>query len=112
MALSPQLEEHNLALLVEQKLDSMRLYSDPGNHVAQQFGVAMQLPEEVRAAQESVGLDLAAFNGDESGVLPLASRFIIDGSGIIRHASISTENKERPPAEELLATLRAMNQGS
>lgn len=61
--------------------------------------------------QVYVGLkiDLPRVNGDDSWQLPMTSRFIIDRTGIIRHAEFHPDYTIRPDPEETLAILRNLN---
>ena len=70
VAISPQLREHSLRL-VEEKRIPFDLLGDPGNAVAAAFGVRFVLPDDLRLVNRSLGLDLSAFNGDDSWELPM-----------------------------------------
>ena len=95
VAISPQLPKQSRALRKDKSLAFDLLY-DPGNHVADLFGVRFALPEAERDNYRGVGLDLGAFNGDDSWTLPLPARFVIDQEGIIRDAVIQSDVTVRP----------------
>lgn len=107
MLISPQLNEHNKAIAEEKKL-AVDILSDPGNQVADQFGLRYELPEDLKALYQQFGLDVAAHNGDDSWSLPLPARYVIDAGGIIRHADVHADYTQRPDPEETLAFLRQM----
>jgi hypothetical protein len=49
-----------------------------------------------RELHSSVGIDLAAFNGDDSWELPAAAVFIVDANGIIRCQQEPALTAEQP----------------
>ena len=84
------------------------LLSDPGNQVADSFGVRFALPEKERSNYRSMGLDLAVFNGDDSWALPLPARFILDQEGVVRDAVIQTDITVRPDPQATLNILHSL----
>ena len=95
VVVSPQLPEYSSGVRKDKSL-TFDLLSDPGNQVADSFGVRFALPEEERSNYRSMGLDLAVFNGDDSWTLPLPARFVLDRDGVIRDAVIQTDITVRP----------------
>jgi peroxiredoxin len=108
--ISPQLPEYSRSVCKDKKL-TFDLLSDPGNQVADAFGVRFALPEEERSNYRSVGLDLAVFNGDDSWTLPLPARFVVDQQGVIRAAVIQSDIAVRPDPQTGLDVVRSL-QGS
>lgn len=109
VAISPQLSEHSLALVKAKQL-TFEILSDPGNAVAQKFGLVHSLPEDLRKIYLQFGIDLPKHNGDDSWTLPLAARFIIDGEAIIRYAEVDADYTVRPDPEHTLEALK-INEG-
>ena len=107
VAISPQQVEHNLAMQQEKKL-KFEMLSDPGNNVAKSYNILYQLPEELQQVYMQFDLNLPMYNNDESWVLPLTSRFIIDQEQIIRYAKITTDHTIRPEPEETLKALETL----
>lgn len=107
VAISPQQVEHNLAMQKEKNLQ-FEMLSDPGNKVAESYSILYQLPEELQQVYMQFDLNLPLYNNDESWVLPLASRFIIDQEQIIRYAKITTDHTIRPEPEETLKALETL----
>jgi len=102
---SPQLEEHNRAIAEEKKL-SVHILSDPGNQVAERYGVRFKLPEDFKQVYMNFGISLDAYNGDPSWTLPMSTRLIIDRDGIIRYTEISPDYTVRPDPEDTIKALR------
>ena len=55
-----------------------------------------------------VGIDLAVFNGDDSGELPLTGTFVIAQDGTIAWAATEADFKQRPDPAVLLAALAGL----
>ena len=69
VALSPETPDNSLSTAEKNHLD-FEVLSDRGNKVAHAYGVAYKIPKVV-ADQFKGRLDLAKYNGDDSGELPL-----------------------------------------
>ena len=105
IAISPQLQSFNREFREEKKL-TFEILSDPGNEVAQRYGIKYKLPEDLREVYLQFNIDLPKYNGDDSWTLPLPARLIIDGDGIIRYAEINADYTVRPDPEETIAALK------
>jgi peroxiredoxin len=105
--ISPQLEVHNRAIGEEKKLD-VAILSDPGNQVAERYGIRFALPADLSKIYRQFGIKLDEYNGDESWTLPLPARLVIDRDGIICHAEINPDYTRRPDPEETLTVLKSI----
>ena len=105
VAISPQREDHNRKLIEDNKL-TFQILSDPGNEVAETYGIRFKLPENLREVYMKFGIKLNEYNGDDSWTLPLPTRLIIDQDGIIRYAAINVDYTVRPDPEETIAALK------
>lgn len=103
--ISPQLEEHNRAMAEEKKL-SVDFLSDPGNEVAERYGIRFKLPDDLKGVYEGFGIGLDEYNGDTSRTLPMPTRLIIDRDGIIRYAEINPDYTVRPDPEDTIEALK------
>jgi alkyl hydroperoxide reductase subunit AhpC len=80
---------------------------DEGNRVADRFGLTHDFSDATRELYTAAALDLEAINGAEAGwTLPLASTYIIDKAGMIRHAVVTADWRIRPDPHETLARLK------
>jgi peroxiredoxin len=104
VAISPETPDNSLSTAEKNHLD-FDVLSDRGNKVARAYGVAYKLPKVV-ADQFKGRLDLAKFNGDESGELPLGVTYVIDRDGIIRYAFVNADYRKRAEPSDVLAALR------
>jgi peroxiredoxin len=98
--------ERFAAKAVKQSTLQFPLLLDPGNRVARDFGLAFNLPDDLRATYQSFGIDLERVNGDASWTLAMPARYVIDSDGHIRNASVSIDYTDRPEPEETLQILR------
>jgi len=92
----------------QEKNLQFEMLSDPGNTVAETYRLLYQLPEELQQVYMQFDLNLPMYNNDESWILPLASRFIIDQEQTIRFAAISNDHTVRPEPEETLNALKTL----
>jgi peroxiredoxin len=104
VAVSPQLVTYNKAMKDEKNL-SFEILSDPGNQIAEKYGIKYQMPEDLIKVYKQFGLKVDEHNGDDSWTLPIPARLIIDQEGIIRYAEINPDYTERPEPEDTLAAL-------
>ena len=80
---------------------------DAGNRVAEAFGLTHDFSDATRELYRADGLDLEVINGVEAGwTLPLASTYIIDKAGMIRHAAVTADWRIRPDPKDTLERLK------
>ena len=104
VAISPQTPDLT-SLTAEEKELQFPVLSDLGNVVARQYGLAYQVGDAVYHTLHGVGIDLAVFNGDDSGELPLTGTFVIAQDGTIAWAATEANFKQRPDPAVLLEAL-------
>ena len=104
VAVSPQTPDLT-SLTAEEKELRFPVLSDLGNGVAKQYGLAYQVGDAVYHTLHGVGIDLAVFNGDDSGELPLTGTFIIAQDGTVVWAATDANFKQRPDPAVLLEAL-------
>jgi peroxiredoxin len=76
-AITPQLQEASRPLIEKHKI-TFDLLSDHGNEYAAKLGIRFKLPDDLKQAYLSFGIDLAAGNGEDSWTLALPGRFVVD----------------------------------
>jgi alkyl hydroperoxide reductase subunit AhpC len=80
---------------------------DQGNRVADSFGLKHDFSDVTRDSWSAEALDIEAINGAEAGwTLPLASTYIIDKAGMIRHAVVTADWRIRPDPNDTLERLK------
>lgn len=107
MAITPERIE-KAAETVEKSQVSFHVLCDEGNRVAKKFGIVFRLQPDLREFYQTLGIDLAAQNGDQSWELPLPATYIIGSDGIIRARHIDADYVKRMEPADILAALRAI----
>ena len=102
--ISPQTVKHSF-FMHDQHKPGFPLLSDPGNHLARQFGLVYQVPPNQQEIYRRVFINLPNTNGDQSWELPIPATFILDHDAAILYASANPDYTERPEPEEVLARL-------
>ena len=87
---------------------TMEHVHDRGNEIAKAYGVAFQLPEDLREVYRGLGLDLAKAHGDDTWTLPMPARFVIDRTGVIRAADADPDYTRRTEPTDTLRVLRSL----
>ena len=105
VAISPELPEKAMDTQARHALE-FEVLSDVGNHVCEAFGLTFELPEQLRPIYTSIGIDIPAFNGDDSFVLPVPASYVVDSDGIIRHHFVNVDYTRRLEPDDLLQVLR------
>ncbi|NEP87813.1 MAG: AhpC/TSA family protein [Okeania sp. SIO2C2] len=104
IAISPETPDNSLSTTEKNEL-TFEVLSDRGNQVAKEFGLVFQLPEELRPIYQSFGIDLPAYNGDESFELPIPATYVIASDGTIIHAFVNPYYTQRLDPEEIINVL-------
>ncbi len=105
IAISPETPDNSLSTTEKNEL-TFEVLSDVGNQIAKQFGLVFQLPEELRPIYQSFGIDLPAYNGDESFELPIPGTYVIDTDGTVTHAFVDPDYTKRLDPEEIINVLK------
>jgi len=105
--LSPEVPARIAAMAAKQKLTYPILW-DEKLKVAESFGLAFTLPDDLKQVYLGFGNDLAVANGDPSWRLPVPARFVIDRDGIVRSVEADPDYRYRPEPEATVAALRGV----
>ena len=105
-AISPDTADRLQATVDKNEL-KYRLLSDRGMKASQAFGIAFHDKEVVRVYREDYRLDLAEHAGDDHGMLPVPSVFVLDTDGRIAFHYVNPDYRVRLPETVLLEAARA-----
>ena len=109
IAVSPELPDTSLSHA--QKLElGFDVLSDPGNLIADRYGLIMTVHETLRPLYQQWGLDLPAANGDDSYRLPVPATYVIDRSATIRASHIDKDYTKRMEPDDIIEALKAISQ--
>ena len=81
---------------------------DPGNQVADLYGLTWTMPDPMPEMYIGWNIDLAEYNGDDSWRLPIPARFVVDTGKVIRYAQADPDYMIRPEPEDTIAVLRSI----
>lgn len=107
VAISPELPDNSMDTVEKSEL-KFDVLSDPGNEVADAFGLRYEIDPLLA---ERFAPMLEAQNGDDSHTLPLTATYVIDQKGTIRYALVTADYKVRAEPSELLASLKHVKMG-
>lgn len=105
VVVSPEQPSYVAPMAAKQNLTFPILW-DAKCQVAQAYGLAFTLPDDLRQVYLGFGNDLAVKNGDPSWQLPVPARFVIDREGIVRSVQADPDYRYRPEAASTLDVLR------
>ena len=102
VAITPQTERQSDFMVGQHGLP-FPVLSDPGNSVAEKFGLVYTIPEYHRDYYLSILVNLPFINGDKSWRLPLPATYVIGKDGKVLHAEAHADFRVRPEPEEALS---------
>lgn len=96
------------ALVSDQRRQNVSycVLSDADNGVGMMFGVIYRVPDAIRELYLGFGLDLGARHGNAGWFLPIPATYIVDRSGIIRHAELEIDFRRRMEPADIIGKLR------
>jgi peroxiredoxin len=104
IAVSPQTPDGSAQSTTNGSLD-FRVLSDPGNVLAEKFGIVTEPSAAARAAHTDLGFDVADSNADGTARVPFPSVYVIDETGVVRFADVHVDYTTRTEPEEIVAAL-------
>lgn len=102
VAIGPQIQRQSDFMAGQHGLP-FPVLSDPGNTVAEKFGLVYTIPEYHRSYYRSILVNIPFVNGDESWRLPLPATYVIARDGRIVFAEAHADFRVRPEPEEALS---------
>ncbi len=106
VAVGPQVERQSDFMVMQHGLP-FPVLSDPGNRLAEQFGLVWTVPEYLQSYYRSILVNVPFVNGDESWRLPLPATYVIAKDRKILFAEAHADFRVRPEPEEAMAALFA-----
>lgn len=107
VAVSPQVPDESLSLAEKHSLD-FTVLSDVGSETAKAYGLAFDLPDDLAAAYDKLGIPLDHVNGGHPRTLPIPATYVIDQNGVIRWAFADTDYTKRAEPADILTALDAL----
>jgi peroxiredoxin len=91
----------------KQKL-TFPIIQDTGLAIARSFGLAFTLPDDLKAAYQSFGIDLPKNTGHAAWELPMPARFVVAKGGVVRSVEADPDYTVRPEPEDTLALVKSL----
>ncbi len=107
IGVSPELPDNSMTTVEKLNLN-FEVLSDVGNKIARDYGIVMDVPENMRPLYLKWGLDVPTVNGDDSWELPIPATYVIDSDGKINFAYINKNYTERCEPDDVLAALNKL----
>ena len=108
VCLCPQLTKYSKQVVKKNEL-TFPVITDQDNKYATQLNLDFVLPEKLQEIYKTLGIDLERFNGNDSWVLPMAARLIVDSSGTIRNTEVNVDHTLRPEPDEIIEIMKSLN---
>jgi peroxiredoxin len=102
VAIGPQTARQNDFMAGQHGLP-FPVLNDPGNLVAEQFGLVYTIPDYHRAYYQSILVNIPFVNGEPSWRLPIPATYVIAKDRKILFAEAHADFRVRPEPEEALA---------
>ena len=102
VAIGPQIERQSDFMANQHGLP-FPVLSDPGNKVAEQFGLVWKVPDYMQSYYRSILVNIPFVNGDQSWRLPLPATYVIGRDRRVLFAEAHADFRVRPEPEEALA---------
>ena len=107
LALTPQ-PQTSCCSTADSNLLRFPLLADPANGVAESFGVAYEVPYEMRCFLKRLGHDLPRINKTEDWRVPLPATFVIGRDGRVAASHVVPATHLRMDPADALAAVRAL----
>lgn len=108
VAISPQTPDESLTTAEKNEL-AFPVLSDHGSRVAQAFGIAFDLAEELRPIYARFNHALPDVNGVDSWALPIPATFVIGRDGRVALAFVDPDYRNRLEPAAILAALARLS---
>ncbi len=95
----------------DRKLE-FEILCDPENGLSLAFGLLFRVPSDFRDNYREIGVDFPVIYGNESWFLPVPATYVIERNGVIRHAYINPDFRERLEPAEIIAVLKDLQKVS
>lgn len=106
VGLSPETPERARTTAENNEID-IDILSDRDNRVSEKLGLVFVVPEALRPIYEKIGIDIPAFNGDDSFRLPVPATYIIQPNGEISYAFVNSDYTQRLEPAKIVRALTA-----
>jgi peroxiredoxin len=107
VALTPETPDKAMST-AERHAIAIDILSDAGNRIAEEMGLVFELPQALRPVYEKIGIDLPAYNGDNSFKLPVPATYIVGQDRVIVYHFVNADYTQRLEPTEIVARLATL----
>lgn len=107
LAISPQSPDASLTTAEKNEL-AFEVLSDQGSTVANAYGIAFKLPDNLQKLYTELSHSLPEINGTPDWQLPIPATFVIDQNQRIALAYMNVDYRNRLEPEEAIATIQQL----
>ncbi len=107
IGISPETPDHALTTAERHALQ-FEVLSDSGNRVARNYGLLYAVHEPMRPLYLRWGLDVPAYNGEDSWELPVPATYLIGSDSVVRAAHVDKDYTRRMEPRLILEALRQL----
>jgi peroxiredoxin len=104
VSIVPETAEFSKSLRQEHGLP-FRVLSDIDNGYALSLGLLVWIGAEVQAVYDRLGIDLAKFNNNAGGLVPIPATFVVGRDGRIKARCVDPDYRRRLSVNEILKAL-------
>jgi peroxiredoxin len=91
-----------------QKNLKFEILCDFENGLGLAFGLVFRVPQFIREEYEKIDIDFPLIYGNESWFLPMPATYVVGQDGIIRHAYVNPDFRERMDPQDILRILEGL----
>jgi len=107
VGMAPETPDNAMATAERHRI-RIDILSDASNQVAERLGLVFELPSYLRPIYQGLGIELPAYNGDESFKLPVPATYIVRQDGTVAHAFVNADYTQRMEPADIVAHLEAL----
>ena len=107
IGVSPETPDHSLTTKEKQALE-FEVVSDSNNRVSRDYGLLFTVYESMRPLYLKWGLDVPAYNGEDSWELPVPATYVIDRDRVVRAAHVDKDYTKRMEPRQIIEALRRL----
>lgn len=108
IAISPQTPEASEQAVVNGDL-GFTVLTDPGNRLADRFGIVTAPSAAARTAHTALGFDVADNNADDTAAIPFPTVLLTDASGAVRFVDVHVDYTTRTEVPEILDAISRLD---
>jgi peroxiredoxin len=104
VAIAPEAPTRAEATAAKNEL-THEVLSDTGNVVARAFALVFTLSKTMREIYQGMGIDIPAYNGDDTFELPIPATYAVGKDGIVHKAFTDPDYSKRLEVDDILTAL-------